>query len=101
PVERLSHITRILIVIAVLMALVPLARLVADWVEVTQVMGITTVDRTARGFDWAVWGDDDGLITVQFAFERRTDEVQLQAGDVFFQLDYQQYFNVEDLERAI
>ncbi len=84
-----------------MMALVPLARLVSDWIEVTQVMGITSVDRTARGFDWSVWDDNDGLITVQYAFEQNGDAPALQEGDVFFQLDFQQYFNVEDLKRAI
>ncbi|NBC18880.1 MAG: PDZ domain-containing protein [Bacteroidetes bacterium] len=73
-----------------------------DWVQLSRVLGVPASDPAPRGFDWVVWEEDDGLIVAEYVFPRSpAAEAGLQEGDVFYQLDYQQYFNLEDLQRAI
>lgn len=97
-----SYIPRILIVLAPIVALIPLGRMVADWVEVTRMLEGTSVQASARSWDWVVWQEHDGLITADYVFpDSPARRAGLQEGDTFYLLDYQQFFNVEDLQRII
>ena len=90
--------TRILLVATVLVALAPLARMAADYAEVAKVL---TGERTERGYDWVTWTEDDGLITAAHVFHGSGDESSIQEDDLFYRLDYRQYFTLEDLQAAI
>ncbi|MDA0378326.1 MAG: histidine kinase, partial [Bacteroidetes bacterium] len=57
---------------------------------------------SARGSDWVVWEDLDGSITATYVFPGGPgDRGGIQAGDEFYALEFQQYFNAEDLGNAI
>ncbi len=100
--HRRLLLIRLLVVAAPLLSLAPLARLVADWAEVHGVMGIQTLPRTSRGFDWVRWEDVNGQITATYVFPRGSAaQAGLQPGDVLYELDYHQYFMAEDVLHAI
>ena len=102
PLKRTSHIARVLVWITAFAALIPLARLIADWVEVSRVITGPGVEAAGRGFDWVLWQEDDGVIYASYVYPRGpAAEGGIQEGDLFFMLEYQQYFNAEDLKRAI
>ena len=83
-----------------LLALIPLARLASDYLAVAPVVRGT--DQPGRGYDWVTWRVADGLITAAYVFSRDQDaDAGLQEGDLFYRLDYRQYFTLEDLQRAI
>ena len=96
--NRYSLHTRILLVATVLVALAPLARVAADYAEVGRVL---SGQRTERGNDWVTWTEDDGLITAAHVFHTSGDGSSIQEGDLFYRLDYRQYFKLEDLQAAI
>ncbi|MDX1546529.1 MAG: histidine kinase, partial [Rhodothermales bacterium] len=98
--DRFVIIARAAVVATALLALLPLARLVQDYMAVTRLVVEPAVAPTARGYDWVSWEEADGQIRAAHVF-RRTDTDGLREGDVFFQLDFQQYFTLEDLQRAI
>lgn len=100
--NRYSHIARMLVWVTAFAALIPLARLVADWFEVNRMLTGTTVQVSGRGFDWVMWQEDEGVIRAAHVLPQGpAAEGGIRAGDVFFMLEYQQYFNAEDLVRAI
>ncbi len=100
--KRFPGIARTAIVLTVLLALVPLGRMVLDWVEVWRMVGTPVVETPPRSYDWVSWQEEDGLIRAAYVFSRHRDAGEhLEAGDVFFLLDYQQYFTLADLQRAI
>lgn len=60
------------------------------------------VQISGRGFDWVQWQEDDGIIHASFVLPHGPAYVGgIREGDVFFMLEYQQYFNAEDLKSAI
>lgn len=100
--SRYSQIARVLVWIAAFTALIPLGRLVADWVQVNRMLTGTTVEMSARGFDWVVWQENDGIIFASYVLPHGPAyEGGIRENDVFFMLEYQQYFNADDLKRAI
>jgi len=85
-----------------LLALIPLGRIAADYLEVARV--VSEPARPGRGYDWVTWREDDGLIRAAYVFDRDREgdaAFGLREGDVFYRLDYRQYFNLENLQRAI
>ena len=85
----------------VALALLPLGRLVADWWAVVQVVG-EVAPQPARSFDWVRWEDRDGEIVAAYVDVRGTAYAAgLREGAVLYQADYQQFFQPEDLQRAI
>ncbi len=100
--SRHSHIARTLVWVAAFAALIPLGRLVADWVEVSRMLTGPGVEMSGRGFDWVHWQDDDGVIFASYVLPHGPAyEGGIRDGDIFFMLEYQQYFNAEDLKSAI
>ena len=76
--------------------------MVADWVEVAAILPGAASAAPAGGFDWVLWREDDGVVTAAYVFPRGpAAEAGLREGDVFYMMEYQQYFNAEDLKRAI
>ena len=112
--KRFENIARGAIVVAALLALLPLGRMAADWVRVNRVVSQTDgklppqlnipplTDAPPRGYDWVSWKEEDGLIHAAFVFHRPgQSEPVLREGDIFLLLDYQPYFTQEDLQQAI
>ena len=100
--SRPSQIARILVWVAAFAALIPLVRLVVDWVEVNRVLTGTPVEMPARSFDWVQWQENDGIIYASYVLPHGPAyEAGIRENDVFFMLEYQQYFNAEDLKRAV
>ncbi len=91
-----------MVVLLPLVALFSLGRTVADWAQVVQVAG-SAAEAPARSFDGVVWEEDeDGVITAAYVFPQSpAARAGLRAGDVFYMLSYQQYFNVEDVQAAV
>ncbi len=100
--SRYSHIARVLVWVAAFAALIPLGRLVADWVQVNRMLTGSNVEMSARGFDWVHWQENDGIILASYVLPHGPAyEGGIRKDDVFFMLEYQQYFNAEDLKRAV
>ncbi len=96
------HIVRLLIYLAPLTALIPVAQVIVDWMEVSRMIESPGVEVPVRGYDWITWQEENGLISASHVFPRSpAARAGIQKGDVFFQLNYQQYFNAEDLMHAI
>ena len=100
--NRLVPLARLLVLAAPAVALVPLGRMVADWVAVAAVVPGVSGSATAGGFDWALWQEEDGAVTAAYVFPRGpAAEAGIEEGDVFYALDYQLLFNAEDLKRTV
>ncbi len=100
--RRFLNITRVLFVLAPLAALVPLGRVAADWIMLARTIEQPTAEVSERGFDWVVWVEQDGVITASYVFPNSpAARSGLHEGDRFSMLEYQQYFNASDLQRAI
>lgn len=100
--RRYTHIARVLVWVTAFAALIPLARLVVDWLELSRMLTGPAVQVTGRGFDWVLWQQDEGVIYASYVLPQGpAAKAGIQEGDVFFTLEYQQFFNAEDLERAI
>ncbi len=85
-----------------LVALLPLGRLAADWVEFERVVGIPLEPLPPRGFDWVRWQDRDGEIVAAYVYPKGTAfEAGLREGATLFQLEYQQFFSAEDVKRVV
>lgn len=97
-----SRVARILVLCLPLLALLPVVRIAFDWMTLSRIVQDSPLRSTPRSYDWVVWSEQDGLITATYVFPRGpAAKAGLQNDDVFYQLDYQQYFNVEDLRHAI
>lgn len=86
------------------MAAVPLAEAIQEWREIKEFeAGLMVLQRpSARGSDWVVWEDRDGSITASHVFPGGPGhEGGIRTGDEFYALEFQQYFNSEDLNNAI
>jgi two-component system, LytTR family, sensor kinase len=100
--KRFVYITRVLVVIAPLVALIPVGRMAIDYMEMTRVVAGADLPTAPRSFDWVLWDDTDGLIVASYVFPNGpAHEAGLRTGDVFYSLEYQQYFNADDVKRAI
>ncbi len=99
--RRFVYLTRGAMVLLPLLALLPAGLIVADWVRVAQVAG-TTVEAPARSFDGTLWQEREGLIVAAYVFPSSpASEAGLRTGDVFYMLEFQQYFNAEDVQRVM
>ena len=73
-----------------------------EWIEIARLVPISAVSATERGFDWIFWQDNDGTIEASYVLpEGPASEAGIQPGDVFYSLDQQVYFNVEQLQEAV
>jgi hypothetical protein len=86
------------------MAAVPLVDAILEWQEIRKFeAGLVVLQRpSARGSDWVVWEDRDGSITASHVFPGGPGHAGgVRTGDEFYALEFQQYFNEEDLHNAI
>jgi two-component system, LytTR family, sensor kinase len=99
--KRFVYITRVLVVLAPLIALIPIGRMVMDYMELSRVVSGSQISTAPRGFDWVLWDDRDGLIVASYVFPDGPAHASgIRTGDVFYSLEYQQYFNADDVKRA-
>ena len=99
PAVRLAICAAVLVLAGV--SVLPLGRLAADWWAVVRVVG-DVAPQPARSFDWVRWEDDDGEIVAAYVDARGTAYAAgLREGALLYQADYQQFFQPEDLQRAI
>jgi len=99
-----SIIARAIVLVATGLSLIPLGQLLYDWYQISQIEFLISagVQSTARGFDWVEWEENDGRITAAYVFPGGpAAEAGLKAGDQFFMLEYQQFFDKEGLRNAI
>ncbi len=100
--RRYYHISRVLVWITAFVALIPLGRLVTDWLEFNRMLAGSLVQVPSRGFDWVLWQEDEGIISASYVQPQGPAAAAgIREGDVFFTLEYQQFFNADDLIRAI
>lgn len=99
-VKRFVHVSRVLVPLMALAALVPVVRLGADWVTVSRV-GLT-VQPAGGGYDWVLWQEDDGVIRASYVHPDGTAAAAgIREGDIFFMLEYQQLFFIDALKGAV
>ncbi|MFW5955759.1 MAG: histidine kinase, partial [Rhodothermales bacterium] len=100
--KRITYIARVLVIVVPLAALVPLGRVAYDWLELSRMLPGGTLPSSSKGFDWVLWQDVEGVIEATYVFPNGPAAARgVQTGDVFYSLDYQQYFNADDIKRAI
>ena len=93
-----------MLLVAALLALLPVVTIVQNWMEIAEFEGGGALLQkpSARGSDWVVWDDIDGSITAAFVFPTGPgSKGGIQRGDQFYSLEYNQYFNADDLHHAI
>jgi two-component system LytT family sensor kinase len=103
-VQRIRPIAHVLLLVATLLAALPMVEAIREWWAFREFeAGLVTLQRpSARGSDWVVWDDLDGSITATYVFPGGPgDQGGIQAGDEFYALEFQQYFNAADLNNAI
>ena len=99
PAVRLAICAAVLVLAGV--SVLPLGRLAADWWAVVRVVG-DVAPQPARSFDWVRWEDRDGEIVAAYVDVRGTAHAAgLREGALLYQADFQQFFQPEDLQRAI
>jgi len=97
-----TWLLRALVVLVALGSMVPLVRVVADWVAVARVLGAAPAPPPVRGYDGVRWEDHDGVIVAAHVDARGPAALAgLASGDSLFALDGQQYFGAEDVQRAV
>jgi two-component system, LytTR family, sensor kinase len=77
---------------------------VRDWQEIAryQLDDGFSIEPSAKGSDWVVWEEMDDGITASYVFPNGPgDRGGLQQGDRFYMLEYQQFFDSEDLKNAL
>ena len=75
-----------------------------DWQEVARYQADDgfPIEPSARGSDWVVWKESDDGIVAGYVFPNGPgDRGGIQQGDRFYMLEYQQFFDSEDLKNAI
>lgn len=98
--KRLKHSTYVVVPVMALLALFPLARLAADWYELSRV-GLP-VQPAGNGYDWVLWQEQDGIISAAYVHpDGPAAAAGMEKGDIFFMLEYQQLFFIEALKGAI
>ncbi len=87
---------------ALVLSLLPLARVGLDWVQVYRLTGVMPGESSPSSFDWVVWEDRDGEIRATYVFPHGPAAgAGLRVDDAFYMLDGFQYFSAEDLESAM
>lgn len=98
------RIAQIALVIAAIISLFPVVQSVITWQEIAKYQQDDgfALKPTAKGSDWVVWEDLDGSITATYVFPNGPgDKGGIQNQDTFYMLEYQQFFDSEDLKNAI
>ncbi|MEZ4696003.1 MAG: histidine kinase [Rhodothermales bacterium] len=95
---RLAHL---MILVMPFVALYPVIRTMADWVTVSRVTNSRGLGAMTRAYDWISWQDEDGSIRAEYVHPSGpAARAGIEAGDIFYLLDFQQYFNALDLTLA-
>jgi len=95
-------ITRFLLIILVGLSLVPLGRMIGDWIRYADLVGEASDPNPARAFDWVHWDDRDGQITAVYVFPKGGGyNAGIRSGDVLYEFDFIQYFNSDDIKRVV
>ncbi|HYE95477.1 MAG TPA: histidine kinase [Rubricoccaceae bacterium] len=97
-----ARFLRVFVVLVAVVALLPVGHLAADWVSFVRVVGRPLEPLPPRGFDWVYWTDREGEIVAAYVVPLSpAHEAGLRAGDVLFQLQYQQFFTAEDVKQVV
>lgn len=102
--KHIRLLTHLALLTAAFLACLPIKDAVLEWREIRAIeAGLQVLQRpSARGSDWVVWEDRDGAITASHVVPDGPGYVGgIRAGDEFYALDFKQYFNAEDLNRAV
>ena len=102
--QRIRVTAHAFLLAATLLAALPMVEAVREWMAIRDFeAGLIVLQRpSVRGSDWVVWDDVDGSITATYVFPGGPgDRGGIQSGDEFYALEFQQYFNAEDLNNAI
>ena len=100
--KRFIQIAPIVVVVLPFIVLQPIGQVLFEWFEYSQIVPLDPIDVSEQGFDWVFWDDSDGPIEAVYVLPSGpASKAGLQKGDIFFSLDGQQYFNVEELREAI
>jgi two-component system, LytTR family, sensor kinase len=93
---------RLLVVLVSLGSLMPLGRLVADWVQVVQLTGESPLAAAPRGFDWVHWEEVDGEIVATFVYPGGSAHAAgLPQDAILYQVEFQQFFSAEDVKQVV
>ncbi len=93
---------RLLVAVAAVLSLLPLARLGAAWWDTTQTLGIELGETPPRGTAGVRWTDtDEGIVAASVFRSGPAYEAGLRDGDRLTALDFQTYFQAEDVQRSI
>lgn len=98
------RISQIALLLAALLSLWPVIQSVRTWQEIAKYQQDDgfAIKPTAKGSDWVVWEDFEGSITASYVFPNGPgDKGGIKNGDTFYLLEYQQFFDAEDLKNAI
>ncbi|MDE2997088.1 MAG: histidine kinase [Bacteroidota bacterium] len=102
--QRIRTTAHVFLLAATLLAALPMVEAVREWMAIRDFeAGLQVLQRPSeRGSDWVVWETLDGAITATHVFpDGPGDRAGIRAGDEFYALEFQQYFNAEDLNNAI
>jgi two-component system LytT family sensor kinase len=95
-------IARLLLVTLVGLSLVPLARMIGDWIRYADLVIESTDNDPARAFDWVHWDDRDGQITAVYVFPKGSGyDAGIRTGDILYEFDFSQYFTSDELKRVV
>ena len=99
---RSQRWTLLLVVAGPLVALVPLGRILYDWVQVERVAPAVLTRVADRGFDWVRWEDREGEVVAAYVFPRGPGaRAGLREGDVFLSIEGAMLFDAESVEGAV
>ena len=85
-------------------ALYPMISAVIDWQEIAKYQADDgyAMEPSARGSDWIVWTESEEGIIAGYVFPNGPgDRGGIKQGDRFYMLEYQQFFDSEDLKNAL
>ncbi len=86
-------LTIVTLIMVPAMAFVPLVQVAVDFAVVGGMRP------HQRGSDWVVWQEGEyGLISAEFVFHPESGMLE---GDIFYRLDYRQYFTLNDLQSTL
>jgi two-component system, LytTR family, sensor kinase len=92
----------LILVFSAIVVLFPGLRMAQDWYALSRLLPDVPQRASVAGFDWVHWEDDDGAIVASYVFPRGpAAHAGIRSGDVFYELEHQQYFTATDLKRAV